>query len=136
VSGHHGGAARPVFERTLGPDHQRTLTVFFNLAAMRSRQVDRAAAVDAHRELLGRRRRLFGATHPSVAQSMVMIANELRASSGYDAGIALLDSAPAMQRAVYGDHHGVCIAWRGKSHDGRGARAIGGVYIDWRGKSP
>ena len=98
-------SALAIFERNLGPDHQRTLNVLLNQAERLSIAGDHAGSTRAHRELLVRRSRLFSPLHPSVAQSMVMVANQLRGTREFDAALALLDSALTIQRATYGERH-------------------------------
>jgi eukaryotic-like serine/threonine-protein kinase len=66
-----------LFRDLLGPDHPRSLLVKGNLAAMQTVRGDHAGAAWQHRDILERRRRLLGPTHPLVAYSMTMLANAL-----------------------------------------------------------
>jgi tetratricopeptide (TPR) repeat protein len=69
--------ALALFRNILGPDHPRTLVVQSNLATIQSAAGADSAAVRQHRDILERRKRLFGERHASVAHSMTLLANAL-----------------------------------------------------------
>jgi eukaryotic-like serine/threonine-protein kinase len=95
-------AALGIFRRVLGEDHQRTTVVQTNLAAMQSAKGDHAGALEQHREVLARRRRLFGARHPAVAQSIRSVAAELFAMGRQQEAEARLLEAMEIHRSVDG----------------------------------
>jgi tetratricopeptide (TPR) repeat protein len=92
-------AALSLFQRLLGPDHQRTILVQSNLAAMQSTSGDHEAAARQHRALLEHGRRLFGPSHPAVARSLNMLASELLFLGRQDEAGPLLEEALNIQRA-------------------------------------
>src|SRR5690606_3968206 len=106
-----GGAVRfadsalALFNASLGPDHQRTITVLSNLAAFESMSGDHRTGASRHRQLLVQGLRLFGDRHPAVAHSMASLANELRFIREFDEAERLAREALRLRIELFGESH-------------------------------
>jgi serine/threonine-protein kinase len=99
-------------QRSVGPDHQRSVVALGNLAVYRLVGGDWDAAVTDYRELLARQTRIQGRDHPVTITVMTSLATALAyqaGGSGNDSGFAeaegLLRKALAIREATLGAAH-------------------------------
>jgi non-specific serine/threonine protein kinase/serine/threonine-protein kinase len=85
-------------QKSVGPDHQRTIVALGNLAAFKSAKGDLAGAAADYRDLLMRQTRLQGREHPATVGLLVSLATVLAASGRNDPNLARLRESEALYR--------------------------------------
>jgi len=93
------------YDRVLGPEHDKTLSVRCALASLYELEKRFDESMALHREVLEIRRRTLGEMHPSVHNSLHNIANLLMAQGRPRESIKVSREAIGVARTSLGDRH-------------------------------
>lgn len=93
------------YDRVLGPEHDKTLSVRCALASLYELQKRFDESMALHQEVLDIRRRTFGEMHPSVHNSLHNMANLLMAQGKPRESIEVSREAITVARTSLGDRH-------------------------------